>query len=88
MSELEEALRDEREARRIAGEAADRFRDVLTEVLDLGENPGDDALVALIREAHGKSGAEPIRWRDFITGAKAHLERNGFRWKSDSELNR
>ena len=84
---IRDALRDECEAHRIAAEAADRFRDVLCEVLDLGENPGDDELVALIRKVHGKSGPEPRRWRDFITGAKAHLERNGLRWKSDAALN-
>jgi len=84
--ELIAALEDERAARRIAGESADRFRDVVCEVLGLDENPGDDELIARLRDMHGKSGPEPRRWRDFLTGAKAVVEREGFRWRSDAAL--
>lgn len=80
---LQEALDDTKAAYRVAADAAGRFRDVVTEVLDLDENPGDDELVRLLREKHGKTGPEPTRWRDFITGAGAYLERNGRRWLSD-----
>lgn len=71
------AAADYKAAWRIAGESADRFRDVVSEALDLDENPGDDELIRLLRAQHGKQGPEPRRWRDFITGAEAHLERNG-----------
>jgi len=80
------AVEDERAARRIAGEAADRFRDVVSEVLGLDENPGDDELIVRLRSLHGKTGPEPRRWRDFITGAKAYVERHGMRWRSDTAL--
>lgn len=83
---LRAALADEKGGRHVAAEAADRFRDVISEVLGLDENPGDDELVRLLRACHGKSGPEPRRWRDFITGAEAHLERNGLRWVSDAAL--
>ena len=85
---LTAALEDERAAKRIAAESADRFRDVLEEVLDLTENPGDDELVRLIRERHGKTGPEPRRWRNFVTGAVAHMEREGFRWLPDYVLDK
>ena len=68
---LRESLADESAARRVAADCADRFRDVLSEVLGLGENPGDDELVRQIRDAHGKYGPEPRRWRDLMTGAEA-----------------
>jgi len=84
--EMVAALEDERTARRIASEAADRFRDVVSEVLGLDENPGDDELIRKIRELHGLTGPEPRRWRDFLAGAKAHVEREGFRWRSDVAL--
>ncbi|GAA4176503.1 hypothetical protein [Gryllotalpicola koreensis] len=80
------ALEDEKAAHRIAADAADRFRDVISEVLGLHENPGDDELVRQIRDLHGRTGPEPTRWRDFITGAKAAVEREGFRWRSDAAL--
>ena len=75
---LTAALEDERAARKVAGDAVDRFRDVVSEVLGLDRNPGDDALVEQLRSLHGKSGPEPQRWRNFVTGAVAHLEREGF----------
>jgi hypothetical protein len=66
---------DERVAKQIASEAADRFRDVLSEALGYpDENPGDDALVAALREHFGKTGPEPRRWRDFVTGARAVVD--------------
>ena len=70
-----EALADERAAKKVAADAADRFRDVLSECLGHEEeNPGDDALVAEVREHFGKSGPEPTRWRDFCAGALAQLD--------------
>lgn len=79
-----ESLSDEQAARKIAGSAADRFRDVITEVLNLSENPGDDVLINSLRALHGKRGPEPTAFRDFCTGAQAHLEANGFRWQTDA----
>jgi hypothetical protein len=38
------------------------------------ENPGDDVLVAEVREHFGKSGPEPTRWRDFLSGALATID--------------
>lgn len=73
---------DEMAARKIAGDAADRFRDVVCEVLGLEVNPGDDELVAQLRAAHDKAGPEPRRWRDFLTGAVAYLEREGFEFRT------
>lgn len=70
--QLAAALADQRGARRIAAESADRLRDVLCEALGHDdENPGDDVLVAELRARFGKSGPEPTRWRDFITSAEA-----------------
>jgi hypothetical protein len=85
-ADLADALHNEREARKIAGAAADRFRDVITEVLNLPENPGDDALIEQIRARHGKTGPEPTTFRDFCAGAVAHLEANGHRWQADAAL--
>jgi hypothetical protein len=71
-------VEDLRRARDIAAAAADRFRDVLSECLDHpDENPGDDVLVAELREHFGKTGPEPTRWRDFLAGAKALLRQSG-----------
>lgn len=65
-------LDDQRAAKQTAGGYLDRFRDVLSEALGHpDENPGDDVLVAELREHFGKTGPEPTRWRDFITGATA-----------------
>jgi hypothetical protein len=83
MELLRAALAAEKGGRLVAGECADRFRDVITEVLGLDENPGDDELVRQLRALHGKTGPEPRQWRDFVTGAQAHMERNGLRWMSD-----
>src|SRR5690606_2951441 len=83
--QLRAAAEDEQKARKIAGGAADRFRDVVCEVLGYGaENPGDDVLITELRALHGKSGPEPTRWRDFLTGSIAHLEANGYRWRADA----
>lgn len=84
---LRAAVIDERGARRMVADSADRFRDVITEVLDLPENPGDDALVERLRAVHGKTGPERHTWRDFMTGAVAHMENNGLRWATDAALN-
>jgi hypothetical protein len=65
---------DYREAWRLAGDQLDRFRDVLTECLNHPENPGDEVLLADLREHFGKTGPEPTRWRDFLTGALAQLD--------------
>ena len=70
---LQLQLDDEREAKRVAAEAADRFRDVLTECVGLESNPGDDELVRLIRARSGKRGPEPTRWRDFLEAQLARL---------------
>jgi len=68
-------LDEQRGATRVAAGAADRFRDVLSEFLGHGEaNPGDDVLVAELREKRGFSGPEPTRWRDFLTGARAQID--------------
>lgn len=72
---LQARLDDQTAARRIAGGAADRFRDVLSECLGhADENPGDDVLVTELREHFGKTGPEPTRWRDFLTGARAVMD--------------
>lgn len=68
-------LDEQRGATRVAAGAADRFRDVLSEFLGHAEeNPGDDVLVAELREKGGFSGPEPTRWRDFLTGARAQID--------------
>jgi hypothetical protein len=73
--EAKAAEQNEREAKQIAAGAADRFRDVLSECLGHpDENPGDDVLVAEVREHFGKSGPEPTRWRDFLSGALATID--------------
>ncbi|NEC17936.1 hypothetical protein [Streptomyces parvus] len=64
-------LEVQRNAKRIAAGAADRFRDVLADALGHDENPGDDTLIADLRAHFGKTGPEPTRWRDFLTGAEA-----------------
>lgn len=66
---------DARGGYRVAAEAADRFRDVLSECLGhADENPGDDVLIADLRSHFGMTGPEPTRWRDFCTGARAALD--------------
>lgn len=66
---------DERAARKVAGDSADRFRDVLSECLGHeDENPGDDVLVRELRAHFGRTGPEPTRWRDFCTGALAVVD--------------
>lgn len=66
---------DARGGYRVAAEALDRFRDVVADCLGHSdENPGDDALIALLREHFGKTGPEPRRWRDFVTGARAVVD--------------
>jgi hypothetical protein len=68
-------LDEQRGATRVAAGAADRFRDVLSEVLGHPEeNPGDDVLVTEVRKHFGCSGPEPTRWRDFLTGARAQID--------------
>jgi hypothetical protein len=65
-------LSDERGAKRIAADSADRFRDVLCEVLNHpDENPGDDVLVAELRANFGKTGPEPTAWRNRLAGYEA-----------------
>ncbi|MFB6665997.1 hypothetical protein [Streptomyces parvus] len=72
LNRLRADLEDQRKARQTAAGAADRFRDVLSEALGHDdENPGDDALIAELRAHFGKTGPEPTRWRDFLTGAEA-----------------
>lgn len=71
-----EALRleldDQRKAYRTASDAADRFRDVVCEVLGHDEeNPGDDALVTQLRQHFGKTGPEPTNWRNRLAGYEA-----------------
>lgn len=76
---------DEEAAKRIASDAADRFRDVLSECLGHpDENPGDDALVAEVRQHFGKTGPEPKRWRDFVAGARAVVDRINAERREDS----
>lgn len=70
---LHRRLEDVTEAHRIASEAADRFRDVVTECLGLDQNPGDDLLVEFLRARCGKTGPEPTRWRDFCSDALAQV---------------
>lgn len=75
LSTAAEQLEDERAARQVAGESADRFRDVLSECLGHDEeNPGDDALLAEVRAHFGKTGPEPMRWRNFLAGALAQVD--------------
>jgi len=74
--ELVADLQDKRAAWQIAADAADRFRDVICEVLDLDSNPGDDALVEQLRARFSKSGPEPRRWRQRLQDA---LEEVGIR---------
>lgn len=60
------------EARRIAAEAADRFRDVVCEALGhIDDNPGDDALVSQLRAHFGHDGPEPTNWRHRLAGYEA-----------------
>lgn len=69
------ALEDQRQAKQVAAEAADRFRDVVAEALGYtAENPGDDVLVHDLRRHFGKTGPEPTRWRDFLVSAHAVLD--------------
>lgn len=68
---LARVIEDVTGAHRIAADAVDRFRDVVSECLGLDENPGDDALVEMIRAHFGNGGPEPRRWRDFMVGAEA-----------------
>jgi hypothetical protein len=68
-------LENSRAAHRIASDVADRFRDVLSEALGHPDrNPGDDVLVAELREHFGMTGPEPTRWRDFLVGARAMVD--------------
>lgn len=72
---VEARAADEHAAKKVAAGAADRFRDVLSEALGYeDENPGDDVLVATLREHFGKTGPEPTRWRDFCAGALAVVD--------------
>lgn len=65
-------VEDQRAAKRIAAEAADRFRDVVCEALGYPkENPGDDVLVAELRASFGKTGPEPTAWRNRLAGYEA-----------------
>jgi hypothetical protein len=77
MSDLHRQLADATKAWRIADECADRFRDAVCEALGLDENPGDDALIAGLRAHFGKTGPEPTRWRDFVSGAEDMLAERG-----------
>lgn len=64
-----------RGAWRMAADQLDRFRDVLADCLGHSEeNPGDEVLLAELRDHFGKTGPEPTRWRDFIAGAEARLD--------------
>lgn len=75
MRDLAARLDDERAAKKIAADAADRFRDVLAECLGyVDENPGDDVLVRDLRAHFGRTGPEPTRWRDFLSGALAVID--------------
>lgn len=73
LAAVEALAADERGGRQVAAEAADRFRDVVSEALGLDENPGDDALVRDLRAHFGKTGPEPRRWRDFLDGQLTRL---------------
>lgn len=90
IARLRAALDDERGAKRVAADAADRFRDVLSECLGYpDENPGDDVLVRDLRAHFGKTGPEPTRWREFCTGARATLDQiNADRASGTSEGSR
>jgi hypothetical protein len=65
-------------AYRTAAAAADRFRDVLCEVLGHDLNPGDDLLIAELRTRFGRTGPEPTRWRDRLDGYRARLAELGY----------
>lgn len=71
LDELYRDREDQRAAKQTAAGAADRFRDVLCEALDLDENPGDDVLVAGVRAHFGKTGPEPTAWRERLVGYEA-----------------
>ncbi|MEV5915818.1 hypothetical protein AB0M00_43915 [Streptomyces chartreusis] len=69
---LRRELDDQRKAYRVAADAVDRFRDVVCEVLGHDEeNPGDDVLVAQLRQHFGKTGPEPMGWRNRLVGYEA-----------------
>jgi hypothetical protein len=69
---LYDQLEDQRAATRTAAGAADRFRDILCDILGHpDDNPGDDVLVAEIRARFGKTGPEPTSWRDRLVGYEA-----------------
>ncbi|MEV5451549.1 hypothetical protein [Streptomyces sp. NPDC052535] len=69
---LARELDDQRKAYRVAADAVDRFRDVVCEVLGHDdENPGDDVLVSELRALFGKTGPEPMNWRQRLAGYEA-----------------
>lgn len=52
----------------------DRFRDVVLEVLDMDDNPGDDIMLDKLREHFGKTGPESTKWRDRLVGYEAEIK--------------
>lgn len=73
MNEIE--IHNLQQAYRTASESADRFRDVLAEALGHpDENPGDDTLIAELRQHFGKTGPEPTRWRNFVASQRAIVD--------------
>ncbi|GLY21674.1 hypothetical protein [Micromonospora sp. NBRC 101691] len=68
-------LDDARAALRTAAGSADRFRDVLADALGHHDNnPGDDTLITELRAHFGRTGPEPTRWRDALTGYRASVD--------------
>lgn len=69
---LYDQLEDQSAATRAAAGAADRFRDILCDILGHpDDNPGGDVLAAEIRARFGKTGPEPTSWRDRLVGYEA-----------------
>jgi hypothetical protein len=83
---IHQLLADSRAAYRAASAVADRFRDIVSQVLGLAENPGDDELVSRLMAAHGMAGQpEATRWRDFISTSRTNLAEAGVQFMSEIE---
>lgn len=65
--DLQTRFEDAYKAWRMAAENTDRFRDVVADCLGyVDDQPGDDVLIAELREHFGRTGPEPTRWREFV----------------------
>lgn len=66
--DLQTRFDDVYKAWRLAAGYTDRFRDVVADCLGyIDSQPGDDVLIAELREHFGRTGPEPTRWREFTS---------------------